>query len=177
VLVSALAYDGLPVVTADVMEPDPVIVEVVQDSNTKLITFPVVWLTSSSTAGVGPVDAVVRSAGRPGDAPTSHFPASPEVFLPLPGHQPSELPLLAGVVNTDGSHPVGPAEGLSLALGEAGAAKSPANQEVLTSKLVVGTMSSTTATTTTANIGWTTSTSPVASEPVDDVVKEAKLGG
>ena len=128
-------------------------------------------------AGVGPVDAVVRSAGRPGDAPTSHFPASPEVFLPLPGHQPSELPLLAGVVNTDGSHPVGPAEGLSLALGEAGAAKSPAHQEVLTSKLVVGTMSSTTATTTAANIGWTTSTSPVASEPVDDVVKEAKLGG
>ena len=138
---------------------------------------PVVWLGPACPACVGPGNVTVTSAGRPGDVPTSHFPASPEVFLPLPGHQPSELPLLAGVVNTDGSHPVGPAEGLSLALGEAGAAKSPANQEVLTSKLVVGTMSSTTATTTAANIGWTTSTSPVASEPVDDVVKEAKLGG
>ena len=69
------------------------------------------------------------------------------------------------------------AEALPLALGEASAAQPPADQEVLTSKLVVGTMSSTTATTTAANIGWTTSTSPVASEPVDDVVKEAKLGG
>ena len=44
----ALADDGLPVVTANVVEPDAVVVEVVQDSNTELVSFSVVRLSPSS---------------------------------------------------------------------------------------------------------------------------------
>ena len=78
-MVSALADDGLPVVTADVVEPDPVVVEVVEDSNTELVSFSVVRLSPSSArektlmreergrreilpASVGPVDVVVGPA-------------------------------------------------------------------------------------------------------------------
>ena len=45
---SALADDGFPVVAGDVVEPHPVVVEVVENSNTELVTLPVVWLTSPS---------------------------------------------------------------------------------------------------------------------------------
>merc|ERR550519_1780085 len=141
---SALADDGFPVVAGDVVEPHPVVVEVVENSNTELVTLPVVWLTSPSASGVGPVDVVIRSARRPGDAASIDLPAGPEIFLTLPGHQAAELALLRGVVDADWSHPIGPAEALPLALGEASAAQPPADQEVLTSKLMVGTMSSTT---------------------------------
>ena len=44
----ALADDGLPVVTADVVEPDSVVVEVVEDSNTELVSFSVVRLSPPS---------------------------------------------------------------------------------------------------------------------------------
>ena len=94
---------------------------------------------------MGPVDVVIRSARWPGDAASVHLAAGPEIFLALPGHQPAELALLRGVVDTDRSHPVLTAEVLPLALSEASAAQPPADQEVLASKLVVGTMSSTTA--------------------------------
>ena len=43
---SALADDGFPVVTGDVVEPHPVVVEVVENSHTELIALPVVRLTS-----------------------------------------------------------------------------------------------------------------------------------
>ena len=49
VWLSALADDGFPVVAGDVVEPHPVVVEVVENSNTELVTLPVVWLTSAST--------------------------------------------------------------------------------------------------------------------------------
>ena len=71
---------------------------------------------------MGPVDVVIRSARRPGDAASIHLAASPEIFLSLPRHQPGELALLRRVVDADWSHPIGPAEVLSLALGEARAA-------------------------------------------------------
>ena len=72
------------------------------------------------------------------------LPARPEIFLTLPRYQPGELALLPGAVDADWSHPVSPAEVLSLALSEASAAQPPADQEVLTSKLMVGTVTSTT---------------------------------
>ena len=48
---SALADDGFPVVAGDVVEPHPVVVEVVENSNTELVTLPVVWLASPSAGG------------------------------------------------------------------------------------------------------------------------------
>ena len=46
---SALADDGLAVVAGNVVEPDSVSVEVVEDSNTELIPLSVVWLRSTSS--------------------------------------------------------------------------------------------------------------------------------
>ena len=176
------------------MEPHPVVVEVVENSNTELVTLPVVWLTSAraennfdknisnfpilvcaSPPGVGPVDVVVRSARGPGDAASVDLPPSPEIFLALPRHQPGELALLPGAVDADRPHPVGSTEVLSLALGEASAAQPPADEEVLTSKLMVGTVSSTTVATSTTSDSGTTAASSVPSEPVEEVIKEAKL--
>ena len=181
-------------VAGDVVEPHTVVVEVVENSNTELIPLPVVWLTSAraennfdknisnfpilvcaSPPGVGPVDVVVRSARGPGDAASVDLPASPEIFLALPRHQPGELALLPGAVDADRPHPVGSTEVLSLALGEASAAQPPADEEVLTSKLMVGTVSSTTVATSTTSNSGTTAASSVPSEPVEKVAKEAKL--
>ena len=124
---------------------------------------------------MGPVDVVVGPAGGPGDPASVHFAAGPEIFLSLPGHQPGELALLRGVVDADWSHPIGPAEVLSLALGEPTAAQPPADQEVLASKLMVGTMSSATVPTSTTSTSWTATASSVSSEPIEEVAKEAKL--
>ena len=175
------------------MEPHSIVVEIVQNSNTELVPLPVVWLPSAgaeniiykylifnillidSPSGVGPVDVVVRPARGPGDAASVDLPAGPEIFLALPRHQPGELALLPGAVDADWSHPVCPAEVLSLALGEASAAQPPAYEEVLTSKLMVGTVSSTTVATSTTSTSGTTAASSVPSEPVEKVAKEAKL--
>ena len=193
VWLSALADDWFPVVTGDVVEPHSIVVEIVQKSNTELVPLPVVWLPSAgaeniiykylifnillidSPSGVGPVDVVVRPARRPGDAASVDLPARPEIFLALPRHQPGELALLPGAVDADWSHPVSPAEVLSLALSEASAAQPPADQEVLTSKLMVGTVTSTTVATSTASTSWTAAASSVPSEPVEKVAEEAKL--
>ena len=193
VWLSALADDWFPVVTGDVVEPHSIVVEIVQNSNTELVPLPVVWLPSAgaeniiykyfifnillidSPSGVGPVDVVVRPARGPGDAASVDLPACPEIFLALPRHQPGELALLPGAVDADWSHPVSPAEVLSLALSEASAAQPPADQEVLTSKLMVGTVTSTTVATSTASTSWTAAASSVPSEPVEKVAEEAKL--
>jgi len=142
---SALADDGLPVVAGNVVEPDSVSVEVVEDSNTELIPLSVVWLRSTSSSSVRPVDLVIESSTGPAQSPPTHPSSSPEILLTLPGHQAGELSLLGAVVDADWSHSIGSAEPLALALGEAGAAQPPAHQEVLTSKLMIGSMTSTTA--------------------------------
>ena len=126
------------------MELDAVIVEVVEDGQTGLVPLPVVRLGATSSASVGPLHVAVRSPRGPGDVAAADPAASPVEPLTLPSHQRLELSLLAGAVNTEGSHPVLSAEGLSLALSEVVAADLPADQEVLTSKLMVGTVASTT---------------------------------
>ena len=128
------------------MELDAVVVEVVEDGQTGLVPLPVVGLGPAGPARVGPLHVVVGPAGGPGDVPSSHPASSPVEPLAFTSHQRLELSLLAGAVNTEGSHPVLSAEGLSLALSEVVAADLPANQEVLTSKLMVGTVASTTTT-------------------------------
>ena len=99
----------------------------------------------NSPSGVGPVDLVIESSTGPAQSPPTHPSSSPEILLTLPGHQAGELSLLGAVVDADWSHSIGSAEPLTLALGEAGAAQPPAHQEVLTSKLMIGSMTSTTA--------------------------------
>ena len=46
---SLLADDGLAVVAGDVVEPHPVVVEVVEHAHAELVTFPVVRLAATST--------------------------------------------------------------------------------------------------------------------------------
>ena len=46
---SSLADDRLAMMTGHVMKPDPVIVEVVEDSQAGLVALPVVWLGAASS--------------------------------------------------------------------------------------------------------------------------------
>ena len=48
-VVSLLADDGLAVVAGDVVEPHPVVVEVVEHSHAELVTLPVVGLSAART--------------------------------------------------------------------------------------------------------------------------------
>ena len=48
-MVSLLADDGLAVVAGDVVEPHPVVVEVVEHSHAELVTLPVVGLSAART--------------------------------------------------------------------------------------------------------------------------------
>ena len=54
--------DRFLVVTGDVVEPDPVIVEIVQHRHAELVALPVVWLGELQPPSVGPVDVVVSPA-------------------------------------------------------------------------------------------------------------------
>ena len=136
------------------MEPDPVSVEIIENCQAEFIPFSVVRLgplgtkTNSGELGlkggqewrymqklpssVGPVHVVVSPARGPADVPVVDFPASPEISLPVLGHQTKEVILLLPAVQTDGPHVVGLAEPLSLALSELGATQPPADKEVLT---------------------------------------------
>jgi len=118
------------VMTGHVMEPDAVVVEVVEDGEAGLVPLPVVGLWPVGAAGVGPVHGAVAPAARPSDAPPAHAAARPEVLLPLPAHQPQELPLLAAAVDRDGLHVVLAAEVGGAALGEGGAAEAPGDEVV-----------------------------------------------
>jgi len=81
------------------VEPDAIVVEVVEDGQAILVALPVVRLRSSSTSSVGPSDVVVPPATGPPDVAASHVAPCPEVLLPLPAHQAQELPLLGAAVN------------------------------------------------------------------------------
>jgi len=131
------------VVARHVVEPNAIVVEVVEDGQAILVTLPVVRLGSSSTSSVRPPDVVVPPTAGPPDVTTPHVAPGPEVLLPLLRHQAQELPLLRAAVNRDRPHPVCPAEACSLALCERGAAKTPGHEVVASVELVVGTISST----------------------------------
>ena len=82
----------------------------------------------------------------PSDVTPSHTASSPEESLTLLSHQPLELSLLGVTVNAQGPHAICSTEAVSLLLGEAATANPPAHKEVLSSKLVIGTMTSSTST-------------------------------
>jgi len=126
------------------MEFHTIIIEVVEHGKTGLIPLSVVRLRSSSSASVRPLNIVVIPAAWPSDVPPAHAASSPEESLTLSSHKVLELSLLGVTVNTQGPHAIGPAETVSLLLGEATAPNPPAHQEVLSSKLVIGRMSSST---------------------------------
>ena len=49
IVFSLLADDGLAVVAGDVVEPHPVVIEVVEHAHAELVTLPVVRLAATST--------------------------------------------------------------------------------------------------------------------------------
>lgn len=126
------------VMTGHIMEPDAVVVEVVEDGEAGLVPLPVVGLLAAGPAGVGPVHPVVPPAARPPYGPPAHVAARPEVLLPLLADEAQELPLLGAAVDRDRPHPVFPAEALGAALAEGGAADPPGHQVVLPLEPVVG---------------------------------------
>lgn len=81
-------------------------------------------------------------AAGPPDVPPAHAAPGPEESLTLPSHKVLELSLLGVRVNAEGPHAIGPAEAVPLLLGEAAAPNLPAHKEVLSSKLVIGSMAS-----------------------------------
>jgi len=134
------------VVARNVVEPDAIVVEVVEDRKAVFVALPVVWLCSSSTSSVGPPDVVVPPAAGPPDVPASHVAACPEVLLPLSAHEAQELSLLRAAVDRDRSHPVRSAEARRLALSKRGATKSPGHEVVASVETVVRTIASSTST-------------------------------
>ena len=125
-----LTDDGLAVVAGNVVEDDPIIVEVVEDGQTELVSLPVVGLGAAGAPGAGPGHVVVLPAAGPADAAAPHVPPGPEVALVLPRYQVAEVRLLGGAVQADRPHPVLAAEAGALPVGEAGAAEPPAHQVV-----------------------------------------------
>jgi len=108
-----------------VVEADSVVVEVVQDCETALVTFPVVRLGSVGSSSVRPQASRCGSSRRPGDGWVSamvNISTSPKVLLVLPCHQTCELPLFSGGIKADRPHALASAEGSSLSRGEGGAA-------------------------------------------------------
>merc|ERR1719222_1033906 len=86
----SLADDRLLVVAGNIVEPDSVIVEVVQDSQTVLIPLSVVRLGSVGTTGVGPLVGGGSSARRPSDCRVTavvDITTSPEIFLSFSGNK------------------------------------------------------------------------------------------
>jgi len=164
----SFADHRLPMVAGDVVEPDSIIVEVVEDSQATLIPLPVVRLGSVVSSSVRPVNIVVALSTRPPDVAPSDIAASPEILLSLPSHQSQELSLLGVAVNGDCPHAIGSAEARRPPLGEGSAAETPGDQEILTSEVVVGLVSSSTATT-------STTTSAVAKEHLSIILRPRSL--
>jgi len=75
------------VVTGHVVESDSISIKVIQHSQTELVTLSVVRLRPSSSASVGPVNAVVPSAAGPPDVAVVDLSSGPEVSLSVLGHQ------------------------------------------------------------------------------------------
>jgi len=75
------------VVTGHVVESDSISIKVIQHSQTELITLSVVRLRPSSSASVGPVNAVVPPAAGPPDVAVVDLAPGPEVSLSVLGHQ------------------------------------------------------------------------------------------
>jgi len=83
-----------------------ILVEVVQDSNTELVTLTVVRLRASGTSSAGPANILIAAARGPGDASVSYITTSPEIFLSFLSNKTLELILFSFAVNTDGLHTI-----------------------------------------------------------------------
>ncbi len=138
----SLADGGLAVVASDVVPPDSVSVDVVEDGQA-LAAGLGLRAAGQGARGVGPVagageDAVgaavlpAQGLGVAGDAA-----AGPEVLLPLGAGQAQEVPALAGVVEGDHPHAPGGALGLGGGPGEGALAVAPGQVVVAAVPLVV----------------------------------------
>lgn len=88
------------------MECYSILVEVVQDSNTELVTLTVVRLTTSGASSVGPANILIAAARGPGDTTVPYITASPEILLSFLSNKTLELVLFGRAVNTDGLHTI-----------------------------------------------------------------------
>ncbi len=115
--------------TADIVELDSVLVEVVEDGQTELISFTVVGLGNSATSGVREqvpklVGVLANTVG-PADGLSTDTAAGPEPFLSFAGTEVHELLSKSGVVEGDGSHAAGGANAGNLITTVLGSASSP----------------------------------------------------
>jgi len=94
-----LADGWLFMMAGDVMEPDTVIVEVVEDCQAPFVSLPVIRLRSVGASCVGPVDVVVPPAAGPSDVTSAHLTPSPEVPLPVSANQTQELILFLSAID------------------------------------------------------------------------------
>merc|ERR1712038_519402 len=123
--------------TGHVVESDTVSVEIIENRQADLVTLSVVWLGELQSSSVGPGHVVVSPARRPADPAVPDLTSSPEISLPVLGHETQEVVLLVPAVQADRPHVVGLAEPLRLALGELGATESPADEEALSFVTVI----------------------------------------
>jgi len=173
--------------TGYVVEPDSILVEVVEYCHTELVSLPIVrlWLTQASC--VRPGHSVISPSRRPVNLPSSNFASSPEIFLSFSSNQIEELILLGLTVDGNGFHSICPTEFFATTVGEGRAAQFPRHQEVLTTEAIVGTISTTTSsstpsitttpttTTTTITIPTTTTTSILTTLATLTATTTAKL--
>jgi len=124
------------------MKSDSISVEIIENSETELISLSVVRLRSVSSSCVGPVDIVVSPTRGPPDVAIVDLASCPEISLSVLSNQTQEMILLSSGVKTHSNHVVVSTESLSLTLGELGASDSPTDQHISALVLVIGLVSS-----------------------------------
>jgi len=154
------------------VEPDSVVVEVVEDGQAALVALAVVWLGATGPSSIGPVDIVVTPPTWPADTSATHISSRPKVLLTLPTNQSKELPLFVAAVNGNRSHAILPAEIRPSARCEGGATKTPRHQVVSSSKVVVWSVATPTPAPCAIALRTTTSISATS----EKVPEKSKLG-
>merc|ERR1712012_936557 len=127
------------------MKSDSISVEIIENSETELISLSVVRLRSVSSSCVGPVDIVVSPTRGPPDVAIVDLASCPEISLSVLSNKTQEMILLSSGVKTHSNHVVVSTESLSLTLGELGAPDSPTDQHISALVLVIGLVSSSSA--------------------------------
>ena len=163
----SFANSWFGVVTTDIVEPDSVIVKVVQNCKTELIALTVIWLRNSKTekkfgllyfntinylklqnlnlkyspSSVGEQTSelvhILADAVRPGDGLSANPTSGPKPFLTFSGTQVHELLGKGGIVERDGSHSAAGTGSLNLGCFILSSASSPRHPKASSSRLVV----------------------------------------
>jgi len=172
-----LTDDWFLVVTGNIVEPDSIVIEVVEDSHTELIALSVVRLRSVSASSIWPVDITVLASWGPGDSSSSNFSSSPEISLSILSDQSQELPFFSLAVDGYRSHPIGPTEVFSVALCERRTSDFPWNKKILSSEPMIGSIVSSAISPAPSILAATTRSLIPVSATTEQITKEVKLRG